>query len=276
MIRKYMSMLGIIILLASGVACSNPDTPAGHEGYVTKGAIIGSVKFYDTQVGPTSTGLGWLLSAENIDVRWQTQTEEFEVMSADNLLLTFTAHAVIRPQPGEVQEVVETYGGVDWYQRSLQEPIRNSVYDAVSGYTALEAKEFRSEIATAAREVIDVYFVGKPFELQSLVVGTIQLPNVVARAQETKISKETELEQKQFEIAIAEQDALIMITEAEGISTAQEIINGTLTPLYIQHEAIQAQRAMAGSPNHTTVYIPVGPNGVPLVTTRPAGGGGGR
>jgi len=46
-----------------------------------------------------------------------------------------------------------------------------------------------------------------------------------------------------------------------------QIINERLTAPYLQHEAIEAQKAMVGSPNHTTVYIPVGPMGVPLVGT---------
>jgi hypothetical protein len=36
-------------------------------------------------------------------------------------------------------------------------------------------------------------------------------------------------------------------------------------PLSIQHEAILAQEKMANAPNHTTVCIPVGANGMPLV-----------
>ena len=55
--------------------------------------------------------------------------------------------------------------------------------------------------------------------------------------------------------------------EAEGIAQSMEIINTKLTSAYLQHEAIEAQKAMAGSPNHTTVYIPAGPMGVPVVGT---------
>ena len=62
-------------------------------------------------------------------------------------------------------------------------------------------------------------------------------------------------------------DAEIRIEEAKGIAEAQRIINATLTPNYLQHEAIGAQLEMASSPNHTTVYIPVGNNGLPLVHT---------
>lgn len=51
------------------------------------------------------------------------------------------------------------------------------------------------------------------------------------------------------------------VIEAEGIRKAQDKIAATLTPLYIQHEAIQAQRAAKAQ----KVYIPAGNQGVPLV-----------
>lgn len=68
-------------------------------------------------------------------------------------------------------------------------------------------------------------------------------------------------------VAVENQKASIRVAEAEGIAEAQGIINQSLTPLYLQHEAIQAQLAMAGSPNHTIIYIPIGNEGIPLVGT---------
>jgi hypothetical protein len=58
----------------------------------------------------------------------------------------------------------------------------------------------------------------------------------------------------------------------EVVADAMQIIRGQLSALYVQHEAIEAQKLMVNSPNHTTVYIPVGPMGVPLTGTFPAGG----
>lgn len=75
------------------------------------------------------------------------------------------------------------------------------------------------------------------------------------------------LEEKSVQKEIAQKDAEIKIEEAKGIAEAQKIINQTLTANYLQHEAIKAQEKMAGSPNHTTVYIPVGANGMPIVYT---------
>lgn len=61
--------------------------------------------------------------------------------------------------------------------------------------------------------------------------------------------------------AIVEAQAQQRVIEAHGIREAQDLIAATLTPLYVQHEAIQAQLK---SPSEK-VYIPVGSQGVPLV-----------
>ena len=68
-------------------------------------------------------------------------------------------------------------------------------------------------------------------------------------------------------IQVEQQKADIRVVEAQGIAKAQAIINASLTDKYLQHEAIAAQAAMVNSPNHTTVYIPSGQNGIPLVKT---------
>src|SRR5580704_11884521 len=75
------------------------------------------------------------------------------------------------------------------------------------------------------------------------------------------------IQQTQQLVEVEKQKAEIKITEAGGITEAQRIINATLTDKYLQHEAIQAQEKMADSPNHTTIYIPSGQNGIPLVRT---------
>jgi hypothetical protein len=75
------------------------------------------------------------------------------------------------------------------------------------------------------------------------------------------------IQQTQQLVQVEQQKAQIRIADANGIAESQRIINTTLTDRYLQHEAIQAQEQMAGSPNHTEIYIPVGNNGIPLVKT---------
>ena len=78
---------------------------------------------------------------------------------------------------------------------------------------------------------------------------------------------EIKIKQQEQLIQVEKQKAEIRIVEAHGIAESQKIINTTLTDRYLQHEAIRAQERMAESPNHTTIYIPSGQNGIPLVKT---------
>lgn len=78
---------------------------------------------------------------------------------------------------------------------------------------------------------------------------------------------ELKIQQTAQLVQVEKQKAEIRIVDAEGIAKSQQIINATLTDRYLQHEAIQAQMQMANSPNHTTIYIPSGNNGIPLVKT---------
>lgn len=72
-------------------------------------------------------------------------------------------------------------------------------------------------------------------------------------------------------VEIEKRKAEVRVAEARGIAESQKIIDSSLTENYLQYLAIKAQEAMAGSPNHTEVYIPSGNNGIPLVRTVNAG-----
>lgn len=74
------------------------------------------------------------------------------------------------------------------------------------------------------------------------------------------------------QIAATKARAEMRYQESVGIKRAQDEIQKTLTPLYVQHEAIQAQERIATSGrNNTIIYTPSGTNGVPLVQDVTAG-----
>ncbi len=106
----------------------------------------------------------------------------------------------------------------------------------------------------------------------NVVVGNLQYPAVVSQAVSNKLAVSQDLETRATQVEIARKDAERRVVEAEGIARATQIIQQRLTPLYVQHEAIEAQKALVGSPNHSVIYIPVGPMGVPVVSTLPSAG----
>jgi hypothetical protein len=72
---------------------------------------------------------------------------------------------------------------------------------------------------------------------------------------------EIQIQQTHQLVQVASQKADIKIEEAKGIAESQRIINDTLTPQYLQHEAIQAQE----SQSNKIIYVPSGNQGIPLV-----------
>ena len=264
----------------------NPYTPAGYVGYLTKGAFIGHSRFYGVQRGPTSTGRGWLLEVNNVSITPYTYTEEFvgdsAVMSKDNLKIGFRVHTVWHVDPNRVPLFMERYSTtVDRdtihrdpdavvkvaYANFVKEPLRTFSLDEVQRRNGLEVKDALIAIGDAVLGRIHAYTDGSPFVIDSVVVGNVQYPEEIASAVSRKLAATQELARKDTEIEIERKERTKREVQAQGIANAMQIIRGQLNGMYIQHEAIEAQKAMVGSPNHTVVYIPVGPMGVPITAT---------
>ena len=266
-IQRLSAALVVAVLAAGVVGCSNPYTPAGHEGYVfERPRVFGKGGFRGVVRGPGNYGVSLFRNEViNIDGRPQTYTEEFRILARDDLNVSFRVHAVLSVLAGGVEAVVLSHGAAEWYPRFVKEPFRTFVRSQVQTFDSREIKAKRGEIAEVVREQLVAHLEGTPFQVVSMVVGNIDYPEIVAKAVEKKLAARQLLEEKETQKQIAQRDAEIRIEEAKGIAQAQEIINSTLTANYLQHEAIEAQLEMASSPNHTTVYIPVGNNGIPLV-----------
>jgi hypothetical protein len=97
----------------------------------------------------------------------------------------------------------------------------------------------------------------------------VEYPEPVIAATNEKLATQELAEQKEYEKAIAEADAQIKIIDARGQQEAQGIIQSTLTPLYLQFQAIEVQRQLARSPNSVFYFVPLGQDGLPLIVQTP-------
>lgn len=260
--------LALFIISASLVtACTNPSTPAGHEGYVKETPLLfGHGGFVGSMQGPATFGFSFFRNeVENVDFRPKTYAENFKILTKDELNITVRWQTVLKIKTGHIKEVIENYSGDQFYQRFIKEPLRSMVRKHVQTLNSREVKQKRDLIAELVKTELLQYLNNTPFMVMSGVVGNIDYPAIVTEAVGKKMAAKQLLDEKQTQIEIAKKDAEIRIEEAKGIAEAQRIINTTLTQNYLQHEAINAQLKMAESPNHTTVYIPSGSNGIPLI-----------
>ncbi len=263
-------IVGVVVMSVIFLSFStNPSTPEGYEGYVKeKPRIFGQGGYRGALVGPANYGLSlWRNEVVNVDFRPKTYTEKFRILTQDELNISFSFQTIIKPEKGSIKRVVEEYSGDDFYARFIREPLRSMVRKNVQTLDSREVKGKREEISNAVKKELTAYLEGSPFLIISTVVGNIDYPSVVTAAVEKKLAAQQMLEEKETQIQIAIKNAAIAKEEAKGLSQAQEIINKTLTTNYLQYLAIKAQLEMASSPNHTTVYIPSGANGIPIVKT---------
>ena len=220
-----------------------------------------------------------------------TYTENFTgedaVLSRDNLKIAFRVHTVWRIDDTRIPVFMERFsttasqGSHDKepdsivqiaYGNFVREPLKTFARDEVQRRNGLEVKDALIPIGDAVLARIKQYADGSPFVISSVVVGNVQYPEEVANAVSRKLAATQELQRKDTEIEIERKERTKREVQAQGIANAMEIIRGQLSPMYIQHEAIEAQKQMVNSPNHTVVYIPVGPMGVPLTGTFNAAG----
>ena len=282
----FFLVLGAIALVGWSLGSANPFTPAGYVGYLTKGAVMGHSRFYGIQRGPTSPGRTWLLDVTNVSVTPYTYTDDFShddaVLSRDNLKVAFQIHTVWHVDETKVPLFMDRFSttvGREALEKSpdaivttaygnfIREPLRTFARDEVQRRNGLEVKDALIAIGDGVLARIQRYAAGSPFLINSVVVGNVQYPEEVASAVSRKLAATQELQRKDTEIEIERKERTKREVQAQGIANAMEIIRGQLSAMYIQHEAIEAQKLMVNSPNHTVVYIPAGPMGVPLTGT---------
>ena len=108
----------VVVLLSAAsliwlMGASNPSTPAGYVGYLTKASVFGKTRFYGVQRGPVSAGRTWLLHVTNISVTPYTYSESFTgddaVLSRDNLKIAFGVHTVWRIDEHTVPLFMDRY-----------------------------------------------------------------------------------------------------------------------------------------------------------------------
>ncbi len=252
----FFLVLAIIMIIFSFIRV----VPAGTVGVVD---LFGRVS--DRELFSGLNLVNPFAKLEIMNIKTEEIKETMNVPSKEGLSISLEVSILYRLFPEKAGDLYRTVG-VN-YRNIIIIPQFRAVcrgvtvnYEAKGLYTSS-----REEIAEKIYAELKGLLGERGIILERVLLRAIQLPPTVSQAIEMKLRAEQEAEQMKFILEKEKKEAERKIIEAEGIAKAQEIINKTLTPAYLQHEAIQAQIKMAGSPNHTVVYIPSGDNGIPLV-----------
>jgi regulator of protease activity HflC (stomatin/prohibitin superfamily) len=263
------AMLAMVVAAAASVAgCTNPEVPQGHEGYVYHVPLmVGEMEYRETLRGPASTGVSWRLYVDTVDMRARSYKEDFQLLTRDNLSVSFEVNTRIKLRDGSVKEIVEEWGGEKWYEWNVEQPLRTIVREQVTRFSATDIQLETPKVRQLISDKLEAKFKGTPISIESVDIGQIQFPKEVAEAISRKIAKKQELERQEFVLAKTTKEAAIRVLEALKVAEQQRIISSTLDPLYVQQKAVQVYRTLSHSSNRVIMMLPNSPEatGMPQV-----------
>lgn len=230
-IGAILIVFAVIIVLFSFIRV----VPAGTVGVVD---VFGRVS--DVERMPGLNLVNPFAKLEIMNVKTEEEKETMNVPSKEGLTIALETSILYRLSSERASDIYKTVGV--YYRDIVIVPQIRAVcrgvtvnYEAKALYTS-----GREEIAEKIFHDLKDMLSERGIVLEKVLLRAIQLPPTVSQAIEMKLRAEQEAEQMKFVLQKERQEAERKVIEAEGIAKAQEIINRTLTPAYLQHEAIKA------------------------------------
>lgn len=200
--------------------------------------------------GPGNVG-HWPIVASVVKVPVRTSKLEVNLPlpSREGLTVEAEISVLYRVREDSIREILETIG-TNYEDDVVLTAFRSAAANVASQH---DAKDMHSGARAAIEQEIMARLgetLGpRGFEIESVLLKSIQLPAELTRAIQAKLTAEQEAEQMAFVLESERREADRRRVEAEGIRDAQQIVDQGLSPLLIQWQAIEAFRELAKSPN---------------------------
>lgn len=213
------------------------------------------------------------------DVTATTRDEEIHVLTADNLHVPATVAVTFHPERAHIYEI-HTNVGKDYYEKLLGPALITLVRAEFSKHQhndlARESTIIEKVVLERLQETASKYHV----VVDQVAIRHIDYDDTVTQAISRKIAVRQQSEQKRYEVEIAQRDADIARTTAQGRSDATRIqaegdaaaiiargkaqaeaqaaVTKTLTPMYLQFKAFD-------NPASSYFFVPTGKDGLPII-----------
>lgn len=274
--RKVLMTVGMVI--ATGVVMSTAGTiQTGNVGIRTTLGVISA-----EEIGP-GVYFKWPLissvhefSAKDIVIDMSDLTPK----AKDNLSLRdMDVSIYYRTSPGSISELSAKYASqsarhTDGYFMPAYELVwriaRNACYEEIAKLDSLVIHTQREQLGVAiAKKLQEELDRNDPgvFVVSRAVIRSVQTDPSIEQSIQQAVANQKKLEAMQVQTEIAKREADIKVTEARGIAESNQIIAGSLTREYLQHEANLALFKFAEKGNSNTIVVPSGMSVAPLINT---------
>jgi regulator of protease activity HflC (stomatin/prohibitin superfamily) len=199
------------------------------------------------------------------NVEEQKSEEPMDVLDKSGLSLNIDVTVRYYPIETRIGYLYEGFK-LDYANRLVIPEIRSTVRQVAGRYTAEEIYSTkRSEVEKAIIDEAGAKLKENNIQMTALLIRSINLPNDIKRAIESKLTQEQEALAYQFKLEKEKAEAERKRIAAEGEARANKIINSSLTPELLRMRGIEATLDLAKSPNAKVVVVGSGKDGLPLI-----------
>ncbi len=258
--KSKFSILSIAVIALFAIGCSvvNPGTQAMKWSPYGKG--LKTEQIY-------KDGIVWHMPWNGVvryNIQWQTYTEQVAVLTKDELHIPIIVSVTLRPIEAELAQL-ELEVGQDYYKSVVKPEFISLARNIFADYEYKVVSPKSPLIEAAIYQQLVTKIEGKHLEIDNVTIDHIKYPQVVTSAVDRKLAVEQDIQQKDYEMKIAEKQAEIQRILAAGQRDAQQIIDAGLTQKYLQYKALEVQDKLTTSPNTKFYFVPMGKDGLPII-----------
>ncbi|MEM8967833.1 MAG: prohibitin family protein [Bacteroidota bacterium] len=201
------------------------------------------------------------------NVREQNVEETMDVLDKNGLNIAVDVSVRFHPMYNKVGFLHENFGK-DFIMQLIVPEVRSTVRRVMGRYTAEEIystkrAEVEEAIILETEEILQSE--ANNIQMRALLIRSINLPDQIRTAIESKLKQEQEALAYQFRLEREKSEAERKRIAAEGEAQANKIINSSLTDELLKMRGIEATTQLSESSNSKVVVIGGGEGGLPLI-----------
>jgi prohibitin 1 len=235
----------LLLLLLTFIASSCSVIRQGEVGVKRK---IGKLQERSLQPGPVMYN-PFTTRIIKVPIRTMNIEINSNLPSKEGLNVGSVISILYRIEPGQASSIIEKIG-MNYEEVLITSVFRSAAADVCSRFFAKDMHTaqraiIEQEIATQMRGIL------KPrgFDIEAVLLKTIQLPAGLARAVEEKLEAEQDAQRMEFLLQREKLEAQRKLVEAGGIRDAQKVISEGLNDQILKWQSIEAFKELSKSPN---------------------------
>lgn len=199
------------------------------------------------------------------NVQETSQDENMDVLDKSGLSIHVDVSVRFKPISEKIGYIYEKFNQ-DYVNVLVVPEVRSTVRQVMGRFTAEEIYSTkRAEVEATIKTESEKILHANNVEMVALLIRSIQLPEQIRVAIESKLQQQQEALAYQFRLDKEKSEAERKRIAAEGESRANNIINNSLTDKLLKMRGIEATLELSKSPNSKIIVIGSGKDGMPLI-----------